>query len=70
MKLIIRLEILLCNLYLIVLFAIIFVVIPLQFIFFLFKVKKKWIKLLEDKVFRTLFYMNDLRKSLNKSSDE
>lgn len=59
-----RLIILLCNVYVVLLFIAIAFTIPLQFVLFLFKSKKKVIRPLEDRVFRTLFAINDLRKNI------
>ena len=58
-----RLTILLCNAYVILLCISIVIVLPLQFVIFLFKGKKKVVRPLEDKIFRILFHINDLRKS-------
>lgn len=70
MKLNIRLQILLCNIYVLLLCIAIVFVVPLQFVVFLFKGRKKVVRPLEDKVFKTLFHINDLRRILNKPSDE
>lgn len=70
MKLNIRLQILLCNIYVLLLCIAIVFIVPLQFVVFLFKGRKKVVRPLEDKVFKTLFYINDLRRILNKPSDE
>lgn len=70
MKLNIRLQILLCNIYVLLLCIAIVFVVPLQFVVSLFKGSKKVVSPLEDKVFKTLFHINDLRRILNKPSDE
>lgn len=70
MKLNIRLQILFCNIYVLLFCIAIVFVVPLQFVVFLFKGKKKVVRPLEDKVFKILFYINDLRRILNKPSDE
>ncbi|MCL9806818.1 hypothetical protein NAT51_14885 [Flavobacterium amniphilum] len=70
MKLNIRLQILLCNSYVLLLFIAIVLTIPLQFVVFLFKGRKKAVSPLEDRLFKTLFHINDLRRILKKPSDE
>ncbi|WP_136669376.1 hypothetical protein [Flavobacterium sp. H122] len=70
MKLNIRLQILLCNSYVLLLCIAIVLTIPLQFVVFLFKGKKKAVSSLEDRLFKTLFHINDLRRILKKPSDE
>lgn len=47
---------------LVICFAII-ITAPLQFLDFIFKGKNRILKYLEDKVFRILFRINDLRKN-------
>lgn len=60
-----RLTILLCNAYVLLLCIAIVIVLPLQFILFLLMGNKnKLIRPLEDRVFKTLFYINDLRKNI------
>lgn len=59
-----HLTILLCNVYVVLLFIAITMTIPLQFVLFLFKSNKKVTRPLEDRVFRTLFFINDLRKNI------
>jgi hypothetical protein len=60
-----RLTILLCNAYVVLLCIAIVIVLPLQFILFVIKGNKnKLIRPLEDRVFKTLFYINDLRKNI------
>ena len=58
-----RLKILLCNGYIALLCIAIVVTIPLQFILFLIKGKNRILSYLEDRVFRTMFSINDLRKN-------
>jgi hypothetical protein len=48
---------------LVICFAII-ITAPLQFFDFIFKGKNRILKYLEDKVFRILFLINDLRKEI------
>ena len=50
MKLNIRIQILLCNIYVLLLCIAIVFIVPLQFAVFLFKGKKKVVRPLEDKV--------------------
>lgn len=64
MKLKNRLKILLCNAYVVLLCIAIVVSIPLQFVLFLIKRKSRILRHLEDRVFRTLFTVNDLRKNV------
>ena len=59
-----RFKILFCNAYVVLLFIAIAIAIPLQFVLFLFKSRKKVIRPLEDRVFKTLFFINDLRKNV------
>ena len=62
MKLKNRLKILLCNGYVVLLCTAIIVSLPLQFILFLLQGKNRILKNLEDKIYKTLFRINDLRK--------
>ncbi len=64
MKLKNRFKIIYCNLFAIVLCFIIIITAPLQFLDFLFKGKNRILKYLEDKVFKVLFHINDLRKDI------
>lgn len=65
MKLKTHLIILLNNGYIILLSIAIMVSIPLQFIVFMIKGKNTILKYLEDKIYKTFFYNNDLK---NKTS--
>lgn len=64
MKLKNRLKILLCNAYVVLLCIAIVMTMPLQFVLFLIKGKNRILRYLEDRVFRTLFSINDLRKNI------
>ncbi|MGH2667151.1 hypothetical protein [Flavobacterium sp.] len=65
MKLKNRFKILLCNAYVVLLCIAIVIVLPLQFVLFLVKGNKnKLVRPLEDRAFKTLFCINDLRKNI------
>ena len=66
MKLKTHLIILLNNGYIILLSIAIMVSIPLQFIIFMIKGKNTILKYLEDKIYKTFFYNNDLKKKLQR----
>lgn len=57
-----RLKILLSNTYVVLLSIAFMVSIPLQLLFYLFKRKNKLGRFLEDAIFKTLFYISDVRK--------
>lgn len=59
-----RFEIVCLNLLAIVICFSIIISSPLQFLDFIFKGKNRILKYLEDKVFRILFRINDLRKEI------
>lgn len=61
MKLNIQFKILLLNLFVVVLCIAIVVSVPLHLIYFLFKRKNRLLKFLENKLFKTLFEINDLK---------
>lgn len=62
-------KILLCNGYVLLLCIAIVIAIPLQFVLLLInRNKTKLIKPLEEQLFITLFYITDLRKSVNPSN--
>lgn len=65
MKLKNRLKILMYNAYVVLLCIAIVVSFPLQLILLLIKGKNRILRYLEDKIFRTLFSVNDLRKNIN-----
>jgi hypothetical protein len=65
MKLKNRLKILIYNAYVVLLCVAIVVSFPLQLVLLLIKGKNRILKYLEDKIFRTLFSVNDLRKNIN-----
>lgn len=65
MKLKNRLKILIYNAYVVLLCVAIVVSFPLQLALLLIKGKNRILKYLEDKIFRTLFSVNDLRKNIN-----
>ena len=59
-----RFKIMLCNSYVVVLFIVFMASIPLQLVFYLCKRKNRLGRFLEDAIFKTLFYISDLRKEL------
>lgn len=65
MKLKNRLKILIYNAYVVLLCIAIVVSFPLQLVLLLIKGKNRILRYLEDKIFRTLFSVNDLRKNIN-----
>lgn len=65
MKLKNRLKILMYNAYVVLLCIAIVVSFPLQLVLLLIKGKNRILRYLEDKIFRTLFSVNDLRKNIN-----
>lgn len=65
MKLKNRLKILMFNAYVALLCIAIVVSFPLQLVLLLIKGKNRILRYLEDKIFRTLFSVNDLRKNIN-----
>lgn len=58
-----RIKIVYLNLFGIVICFAIIITAPLQFLDFIFKGKNRILKYLEDKVFKILFQINDLRKN-------
>ena len=64
MKLKNRLKIVYYNLFALVLCFTIILTAPLQFLDFLLKGKNRILKYLEDRIFKTLFRINDLRKNI------
>jgi hypothetical protein len=61
MKLNIPFKILLLNLFVVMLCIAIVVSVPLHLIYFLFKRKNRLLQFLENKLFKTLFQINDLK---------
>lgn len=61
MKLKNQFKILLLNLFVVVLCMAILVSVPLHLICFLFKIKNRLLQFLENKFFKTLFQINDLK---------
>lgn len=61
MKLINQFKILLLNLFVVVLCLSILVSVPLHLISFMFKSKNRLLQFLENKFFKTLFQINDLK---------
>ena len=59
-----RFKIVCLNVLAIVICFLIIITAPLQFLDFIFKGKNRILKYLEDKVFRILFRINDLRKEI------
>lgn len=59
-----RFKIVCLNLLALVICFAIIITAPLQFLDFIFKGKNRILKYLEDKVFRILFRINDLRKEI------
>ncbi len=66
MKLKTHLIILLNNGYIILLSIAIMVSIPLQFMVFMMKGKNTILKYLEDKIYKTFFYNNDLKNKIQR----
>jgi hypothetical protein len=64
MKLKNRFKILLCNSYVVLICIVFMASIPLQLFFYLFKRKNKLGRFLEDAIFKTLFYISDVRKEI------
>lgn len=65
MKLNIQFKILLLNLFVVMLCIAIVVSVPLHLICFLFKRKNRLLQFLENKLFKTLFQINDLKIQQN-----
>ena len=65
MKLKNQFKILLLNLFVVVLCIAIVVSVPLHLISFIFQIKNKLLKFLENNLFKTLFQINDLRIKQN-----
>jgi len=59
-----RLKIVCLNILALIICFSIIITAPLQFLDFIFKGKNRILKYLEDKIFRILFQINDLRKEI------
>ena len=64
MKFINRIKIVRYNLFALILCFAIILTAPLQFLDFILKGKNRILKYLEDRVFKTLFLINDLRQNI------